>query len=62
MNREPRVRYNTLRGQKSAQGFGGKAKHKRLLGQLRHRWEDGIRMHLGQTGWEGCEVDSVGSG
>jgi hypothetical protein len=34
---------------------------KRLLGRLRHRWEDGNRMDLGEIGL-GCQVDSVGSG
>jgi hypothetical protein len=24
---------------------------KRTLRRLRHRWEDGIRMYLGETGW-----------
>jgi hypothetical protein len=29
----------------------GKPEGKRLLERLRHRWEDGIRMDLGETGW-----------
>jgi hypothetical protein len=30
----------------------GKPEGKRPLGRLRHRWEDGIRMDLGETGLE----------
>jgi hypothetical protein len=33
----------------------GKPGGKRPLGRLRHRWEDGIRMDLGETGWEDVE-------
>jgi hypothetical protein len=29
----------------------GKAEGKRPLGRPRHRWEDGIRMDLRETGW-----------
>jgi hypothetical protein len=29
----------------------GKPEGKRPLGRPRHRWEDGIRMDLGKTGW-----------
>jgi hypothetical protein len=40
----------------------GKPKGKRPLERLRHRWEDGIRMDLKETGWGGgCRVDPVGS-
>jgi hypothetical protein len=38
--------------EKSVQGFGGKAQRKRPLGRQRRRWEDGIRMDLGEIGWE----------
>jgi hypothetical protein len=38
-----------------------KKKKKKPLRKLRHRWEDGIRMDLGETGW-GFGVDSPGSG
>jgi hypothetical protein len=34
----------------------------RPLGRLRRRWKDNIRMHLRETGWEGCGLDSSGSG
>jgi hypothetical protein len=30
------------RGEKSVQGFGGKAESKRPLGRPRRRWEDGM--------------------
>jgi hypothetical protein len=41
----------------------GKPKGKRLLGRPRHRWEDGIRMDVGDIGCgRRCGVDSVGSG
>jgi hypothetical protein len=29
----------------------GKPEGKRPLGRPRHRWEDGIRMYLRETGW-----------
>jgi hypothetical protein len=30
-----------------------KPERKRLIGRLRHRWEDNIRMDLRETGWKG---------
>jgi hypothetical protein len=33
--------------------FVGKPKEKRPLGRPRHKWEDGIRMDLGEIGWGG---------
>jgi hypothetical protein len=30
----------------------GKPEEKRPLGNLRHRWEDGIRMDLREAGWD----------
>jgi hypothetical protein len=33
----------------------GKPKGKKPLGRLRHRWEDGIKMDLRETGWEDVE-------
>jgi hypothetical protein len=30
----------------------GKPKGKRLLGRLRHRWEDNIKMYLRNVGWD----------
>jgi hypothetical protein len=38
----------------------GKPERKRPLGRPRHRWEVGIKMDVGGTGWG--VVDSVGSG
>jgi hypothetical protein len=46
------------RGQKSVQGFGGKAQRDCLEDER----EDGIRMDLGENGWGECRVDLVGSG
>jgi hypothetical protein len=41
----------------------GKPEGKRPLGRLRHRWEDGIRMDLRETGWGGgVKVGPVSSG
>jgi hypothetical protein len=40
------------RGEKSVQGFDRKSEGKRALGRPRRRWEDGIRMDLGEIGWE----------
>jgi hypothetical protein len=37
-------------GEKCVQGFGGNARRKELLGRPRRRWEDGIRMDLGEIG------------
>jgi hypothetical protein len=40
----------------------GKPEGKRPLGRPRHRWEDGIRMDLKETGFgEGGALDSTGS-
>jgi hypothetical protein len=33
----------------------GKPKGRRPLGRSRSRWEDGIRMYLGDTGWGSVE-------
>jgi hypothetical protein len=35
--------------------FVGKPKGNRPLDRLRHRWKDGIKMHLKEIGWEGVE-------
>jgi hypothetical protein len=39
------------RGEKRVQGFGGKARRKKPLERPRRRWEDGIKMDLGEIGW-----------
>jgi hypothetical protein len=36
----------------------GKPKGKRPVGRPRHRWEDGIRMDLRETGWSGVSNGS----
>jgi hypothetical protein len=36
------------RGEKLVQGFGQKARRKGPLGRARRRWEDGIRMDVGE--------------
>jgi hypothetical protein len=41
----------------------GKPEGKRPLGRPRRRWENEIKMNLGETGWrQACRVDPVGSG
>jgi hypothetical protein len=40
-----------VRGEKRVQGFGGKARGKKPLERPRRRWEDGIKMDLGEIGW-----------
>jgi hypothetical protein len=40
----------------------GNPEGKRPLGRPRCRWEDGIRMDIGEIDWGGYEVDSIGSG
>jgi hypothetical protein len=40
----------------------GKPEGKRPLGRTRRRWEDGIKMDIREIGWEGCGLDSPGSG
>jgi hypothetical protein len=35
--------------------FVGKPEGKRPLGKPRHRWEDGLKMDLGEIGWGGVE-------
>jgi hypothetical protein len=54
------------RGQKSVQGLVGKPEGMRSLGSPRCRWEDGIRMDLGETGlggvWIGFDWLRIGTG
>jgi hypothetical protein len=38
-----------------------KPEEKRPLGRPRRRWEDGIRMDLGEIGLGGCRLDLTGS-
>jgi hypothetical protein len=38
-------------GEECVQEFDWKPEGKRPLGRPRHRWEDGIRMDLRETGW-----------
>jgi hypothetical protein len=40
----------------------GKPEGKRPLERPRCRWEDGVKMHLEETGWRGCGVYLAGSG
>jgi hypothetical protein len=35
--------------------FTGKCEGKRLLGRMRHRWEDNIRMDLKEIEWRGVD-------
>jgi hypothetical protein len=37
----------------------GKPEGKRPLGRLRHRWEDGIRINLGEISWGGGVVEFI---
>jgi hypothetical protein len=48
-------------GERLVQGFGGKARGKRLLVRPRRRWEDGMKIDLRDIGW-GCGLDSPSSG
>jgi hypothetical protein len=41
-------------GEECVHGFDGKTRRK-VLGRLRRRWEDGIRMHLREIGWGSVE-------
>jgi hypothetical protein len=49
-------------GRKVYRVLVGKPEGKRSLERPRRRWEDGIKMDLREIGWEGCRVDSPGSG
>jgi hypothetical protein len=40
----------------------GKPEGKRPLERPRRRWEDGIKMHLGEIGWGGVEWIHVAQG
>jgi hypothetical protein len=40
---------------KNSYGVTGKSERKRLLGRPRHRWDDNIRMDLGEIRWESVE-------
>jgi hypothetical protein len=46
------------RGEKVYKVLVGKLEGKRPLRRPRCRWEDGIRVDLGEIGWGGCGVDS----
>jgi len=37
---------------RNAHNHGRRPEGKRQLGRPRHRWEDNIRMGLGEIGWE----------
>jgi hypothetical protein len=52
------------RAKKSVQGFGEKARRKETTRKTKAqvRWEDGIRMDLGEIGLGRCGLDSTGSG
>jgi hypothetical protein len=43
------------RGEECVQGFDGKARRKEPLLRPRHRWEDGIRMDLRDSGCGGVK-------
>jgi hypothetical protein len=49
-------------GRKVYRVLVGKPEGKRPLGRPRSRWKDGIRRDLMEIGWEGCRLDSPGSG
>jgi hypothetical protein len=53
MHDEERKVYKVLMGNPEGKG---------PLERPRCRWENGIRMDLGETGLRGCGVDLVGSG
>jgi hypothetical protein len=40
------------KGEKRVQGFGGKVLKERPLGRMECRRKDGIRMDVGEIGWE----------
>jgi hypothetical protein len=40
----------------------GKPEGKSPLGRPRRRWENGIKVDLGETGLAGCGLDSTSSG
>jgi len=44
-----------MRERKAYRILVGKPKGKRPLGRPRGRWEDNIRMDLGEIGWEGVD-------
>jgi hypothetical protein len=37
-------------GEENVQGFDGKSRRKETTWKTKHRWEDGIRMHLTEIG------------
>jgi hypothetical protein len=41
------------RGKESVQGFRGKAQRKEPLARPRRKWEDGIKINVGEIGWAG---------
>jgi hypothetical protein len=46
-------------GEKSVQGFDGKARRKEPFGRPKRRREDGIRIDLSETGWGSAEWISL---
>jgi hypothetical protein len=50
------------RGEKVYKVLVGKREGKRPLGRPGRRWEDGIRMDLGDIGLWGCGLDLTSSG
>jgi hypothetical protein len=43
----------TVQGRKVYKVLMGKPERKRVLGRLRRRWQDGIRMDVREIGWGG---------
>jgi hypothetical protein len=37
----------------------GKPEGKRSLRRIRHRWEEGVRIYIGEIGWGEHRVDSI---
>jgi hypothetical protein len=48
-------RYLSGTDEKTIRNFGCKTEGKRPLGRPRRRWEENIRMNLGEIGWEGVD-------
>jgi hypothetical protein len=56
------------RGERCEQGFGGKAQRKKPFGRPRRRWEDGLKLDIGDIGrggwrWRGFTwlgIETVG--
>jgi len=57
-----RTRSENGREEKGVQSSSRKSEGRRLLGRLRRRWEDDIKMAVGEAAWEGSNWKQLSKG